>query len=129
MLKCCLHCTLVLLLLYFVAGFCRCPFFLCLGDQWGSEKGTLKKCSKYMKKALQGMSSRDGKCFEVLFSCSRLFFSLFCFRFLQPFFPLCLSDQRGSEEGTLKKCSKYIKKALQGMSSKGGKCVEVLFAL
>ena len=29
----------------------------------------------------------------------------------------------------MKNCSKYIKKALQGMSSKGGKCVEVLFAL
>ena len=67
-LKRCLHCSLLLLFLYYVAGFCRCPFFLCLGDQSGSEKGTLKKCSKYMKKALQGMSSRDGKCFEVLFS-------------------------------------------------------------
>ena len=66
MLKCCLHCSL-LFLFFFVAGFCRCPFFLCLGDQRGSEKGTLNKCSKYMKKALQGMSSKGGKCVEVLF--------------------------------------------------------------
>jgi hypothetical protein len=36
---------------------------------------------------------------------------------------------KGVRRGQLEKCSKYIKKALQGMSSKGGKCVEVLFAL
>ena len=89
MLKCCLHCSLLFLFLYFVAGFCRCPFFLCLGDQRGSEEGTLKKCSKYIKKALQGMSSKGGKCVEVLFELQPFVsVSLFCCRVLQvPFFP------------------------------------------
>ena len=63
-LRCCLHCSLCFCFFVLLQVFAGATFFLCLGDQRGSEKGTLSKCSKYMKKAWQGMSSKGGKCWS-----------------------------------------------------------------